>query len=182
MLKTLLTLLGIAGLVALLFFIYPSPNPATVPNSLEQNTEEVPGVTADLPSETGLLYQNEKYRFSLRYPEGLQIKEFDEGYDSATISFENLQSGEGFQIFVTPYLADTISDERFKKDQPSGVIMEPVEVIIDNMRATMFFGQNQTMGDTREVWFIKNKYLYEVTTYKQLDAWLATIMQSWKFL
>ena len=38
------------------------------------------------------------------------------------------------------------------------------------------------MGDAREVWFIKNGFLYEVTTYKELDAWLASIMQTWKFI
>jgi hypothetical protein len=37
------------------------------------------------------------------------------------------------------------------------------------------------MGDTREVWFIKGGFLYEVTTYKQLDTWLAQILQTWQF-
>ena len=38
------------------------------------------------------------------------------------------------------------------------------------------------MGDTREVWFINNGFLYEVATYKNLDAWLAELMSNWKFL
>lgn len=38
------------------------------------------------------------------------------------------------------------------------------------------------MGDTRELWFIHNGYLYEVATYKTLDAWLAGIMQMWQFV
>jgi hypothetical protein len=33
--------------------------------------------------------------------------------------------------------------------------------------------QNSVMGDTREIWFIHGGFLYEVTTYKQLDSWLA---------
>ena len=37
-------------------------------------------------------------------------------------------------------------------------------------------------GDTREVWFIHGGYLYEVTTYKELDIWLAGIMRTWKFI
>jgi hypothetical protein len=32
--------------------------------------------------------------------------------------------------------------------------------------------------DTREVWFIYNAFLYEVTTYNELDAWLQAILQS----
>jgi len=46
----------------------------------------------------------------------------------------------------------------------------------------MFFGKNLIMGDTQEVWFIKNGFLYEVTTYKELDQWLAGIMKTWKFM
>ena len=42
-------------------------------------------------------------------------------------------------------------------------------------------GERLRMGDTREVWFIHGGFLYEVTTYKQLDSWLAPIMQTWQF-
>jgi hypothetical protein len=38
------------------------------------------------------------------------------------------------------------------------------------------------MGDARELWFIRDGYLYEVTTYKPLDTWLADIMKTWQFL
>jgi hypothetical protein len=38
------------------------------------------------------------------------------------------------------------------------------------------------MGYTREVWLINNGFLYEVVTYKDLDAWLGTIMQTWEFI
>jgi hypothetical protein len=34
------------------------------------------------------------------------------------------------------------------------------------------------LNDTREVWFIYNAFLYEVTTYNELDAWLQAILQS----
>jgi len=45
----------------------------------------------------------------------------------------------------------------------------------------MFFGNNDVMGDTREVWFIHGGYLYEVTTYKPLETLLSQIIQSWTF-
>ena len=38
------------------------------------------------------------------------------------------------------------------------------------------------MGDTREVWLIHRDFLYEVTTYKPLDAWLTPILQILKFI
>lgn len=67
-------------------------------------------------------------------------------------------------------------------DLPSGVMKEPTVIVLDGTQATMFWSTNSIMGDTREVWFIKNGFLYEVVTYKELDTWLGQIMRSWKFL
>ena len=61
-------------------------------------------------------------------------------------------------------------------------MLQPTDVIVDGAHATMFFGNNAIMGDTREVWFIRGGFLYEVTTYKELDTWLGGIMRTWKFI
>ena len=126
-------------------------------------------------------YKSLIFRFFLFYPDDLKVKEYTGGSDS-TITFNNEKTGKGFQIFVIPYKEDKITPEQFKKDLPSGVVENPTEILIDGLNATMFYGKDATMGDTREVWFIKNGFLYEVTTYKDLDAWLSSIMQTWRFL
>ena len=76
-----------------------------------------------------------------------------------------------------------------QNSEPNGSVVwdraceiQPVNIIVDGTPATMFFGKNLIMGDTQEVWFIKNGFLYEVTTYKELDQWLAGIMKTWKFM
>lgn len=127
-------------------------------------------------------YRNIHYRFALFYPDSLTVKEYDEGNNARTISFENADASQGFEIFVVPYGARQVSSARFKMDEPSGVMQEPTDVIIGGVRATMFFGSNGVMGDTREVWFIHGGYLYEVVSYKALDTWLGNIMQTWKFI
>jgi hypothetical protein len=38
------------------------------------------------------------------------------------------------------------------------------------------------MNDTREVWFIHGNFLYELTTYKGVDAWQTQAIQSWHFI
>ncbi len=83
---------------------------------------------------------------------------------------------------MTPYAGKQIDTARLKLDEPSGVYLQPTDVIIDGTSATTFFSTNAIMGDTREVWFIKNGFLYEVTTYKELDTWLADILRTWKFI
>jgi hypothetical protein len=69
----------------------------------------------------------------------------------------------------------------FQLDEPSGVVNQPTHVTIDSVPATMFYGSNSIMGDTREIWFINAGLLYEVTTFKQLDTWLVPILQTWHF-
>ena len=85
-------------------------------------------------------------------------------------------------MYATPYRKAIIDVRRFRIDEPSGVIRDPKPLTVEGAAGTMFFGYNAIMGDTRELWFIKGGYLYEVTTYKELDDWLAGIMQTWKFL
>lgn len=126
-------------------------------------------------------YLNVERGFSLWYPKELKVKEHDEGDTTYTIVFSDELGEKSFQIFFTPYMGDTITSSRFLKDFPDGKFTEPVEVVIgDNMHALVFYSEG-TLGKLREVWFIHDDYLFEVTTYDTLDEWLAEIMKSWKF-
>jgi hypothetical protein len=126
-------------------------------------------------------YRNTQYHFSLFYPQDLKVTEYDEGNGAHTTIFEK-DYNTGFQIFVSPDGERQVSAVRFKMDEPSGVMESPQQITINGVPATAFFGANDVMGDTREVWFIKNGLLYEVTTYQVLDSWLAEIMKTWAFL
>ena len=75
-----------------------------------------------------------------------------------------------------------LETEKFKKDLPSGIVKDPADILIDGTKAVMFLSKNAMIGDTREVWFIKNGFLFEVVTYRDLDAWLSSIMQTWQWL
>jgi hypothetical protein len=53
----------------------------------------------------------------------------------------------------------------------AGVRNDPHEMTVDGMKALAFHGFDAAMGQTSEVWFIKNHFLYEVSTYKELESW-----------
>lgn len=129
-----------------------------------------------------LLYRNQQYHFSVYYPPNLQVHTYNEQGGAFTVALQDPTTNEGFEVYVTPYSGTQITEARFKLDEPSGVMDDPTNVIIDGVQATMFYGYNSIMGDTREVWFIKGGLLYEVATFKALDAWLAQIMQTWQFI
>ncbi len=127
-------------------------------------------------------YSDPNFHFSLAYPKDLEVHVYDEDDGSRTVAFEGQTPGIGFQVFVVPYDKPSIDDARFRADDPSGVMIEPQDISIGGVPAKIFYGHNDQMGDTREVWFIRNGYLYEVTGYKALDTWLADIMTTWKFI
>jgi hypothetical protein len=141
------------------------------------STPKTPRVSQDMYG-----YSNANFHFSLLFPKDLVAKEYKEQGGALTASFQDPKTNQGFQVYVTPFGGKQIDTARFRLDEPSGVFTQPTDVIVGGAHATMFFGKNAIMGDTREVWFIRGGFLYEVTTYKELDDWLAGIMQTWKFM
>lgn len=167
----------VVALLAAYIFLVTREEAPIVPADWGQVTE---GGERVIP-EGYVEYRGDAYGFSIAYPEELARKEFDEGGGATTILFGAKDRSKGFQVFVVPYGAEQIDKERFLTDVPSGEMNEPIDVLIDGVRATAFFSHNSVMGDTREVWFIKNGFLFEVTTYKEQDAWLAEIMRGWRW-
>lgn len=131
-----------------------------------------------------LQFISERFKFSLNYPETLEVEVFDEDDGAYTALFSSkTEAKNGFQIFVTPTNFDGISKERILNDNPSMIIEEPLDVILgDGTRALIFWSSDVAVGKTREVWFVQDKYLYQITTYEHLDTWLANIMKTWKFI
>ncbi len=127
-------------------------------------------------------YRNTAYRFSLLYPQELEVKEFPEKGNALTVTFQNSKEQKGFQIFIVPHPELQVSEERFKKDLPSGVRTDVTDVTIDGAIAAAFYSQNATLGETREIWFIRDGFLFEVTTLKSLATWLDAILRTWLFL
>src|SRR6266568_5409859 len=153
-------------------------------------TSKVPGI-ATLPTEEGINgtstrssvagfreYRNERYHFSLLFPENLHVSFFEDGAGSGTVTFENTDDPEdvvGFEIFVVPYNGNVIPEERFSLDEPSGIVKDRKNITVDGASGIGFYGLDERLLDTREVWFTHEGLLYEVTTFKVLDKWLEPI-------
>ena len=146
-----------------------------------------PALSSSTPPTTALgqdkrEYKNDAYHFKLAFPDTLHVVEYKEANDAITVTFESADKSQAFDVYVTPYGKAQIDQARFKLDEPSGRFLDPQDVLISGTRATLFTGYNPIMGDTREAWFIKGGFLYEVATYKGLDSWLGQVMQGWTFI
>ena len=184
---------GLAVICAVALGVYAFSNPV-------KNTPGVdlafPGVEMGQATSTGIsfpgrprvapagqtVYQSDHYHFSLFYPTELAQKIYDEGGGASTIVFQNPQDALGFEIFVVPYSDSQVSKARFLEDERSGVRTGVSNVTIDGVVAASFYGQNASLGDTSEIWFIRDGYLYEVAAPKSEAQWLSQIMSTWQFL
>lgn len=179
----------IGGIVAAAFFFSSRSDdtdaqPSDAGSALSEDAQDIAPTVPETRAVTEGWrdYENTDFRFGLLYPQELSVHEYRERDGALSVVFENPSTSEGFQIYVTPYAQSQITKERFQLDVSSGVMKEPTDIMVSSVRGTMFWSTNSIMGETREVWFINNGFLYEVVTYKDLDAWLGTIMQSWKFI
>lgn len=129
-----------------------------------------------------LEYRNEYYGFSLLYPEYLLVALRDEGSGAATITFQNEERQEGFQLFIVPYFEDGISEERFRQDVPSGVREELQNITVADATGAMFYSEDATLGATREVWFLYRQFLYEATAPRPLEPLLTEVIGTWQFI
>jgi len=138
-------------------------------------------ITTQINGDKTLEYKNTTRQFSILYPEDLSFKEYDEGGGTYTIVFEDEAGEKGFQIFFTPYSEPQVSPERFLLDVPSGVRKDVLNLEVDGVLGTSFSSTNASLGETWEVWFIHDGYLFELTTLKPLENLLDEIVQTWKF-
>jgi len=162
----------------------PTTAPTTVHLAVQPPSEALSAISpsARTPPVGTKEYRSARYHFSLFYPQELTVEEHSEGGGAATITFQNIEKAEGFQLFIVPYSEPQVSAERFKRDIPSGVRNNLTNITVDGATGAAFYSTNTELGDTREVWFVHGGFLYEVTTLKPLDAWLGAIIQTWKFV
>ena len=138
------------------------------------------------------------YGFSLNFPINMTASNFKEG-DGEQIIFQGdngSPAGEWFQMYVSPWDEDEdITVARIKQDLPEIMITDPKRVVLGPKQAEgigpnalIFYSQDSGLGDTREIWFIYPEpgrgvysYLYQVTTYKRLDAMIGKILSTLSF-
>ena len=121
--------------------------------------------------------------YYFKYPNDFTVIEFSEAENTDTILVRKKDSKESFQIFINPFdEPGPLTKERVLEDLPDLIIKNPEQRVLKNGAvALIFFSEEPSIGTTREIWFIYNNYLYQVSTYKELDSLVASILSTWRF-
>ena len=132
-------------------------------------------------------FSDPRYGFSLDHPASWRHSNVqDDEYGGEVFLFEGPGAGEGFQIFLSPFdePLDVLTPERIREDVPAIAIENPQVVVVGQggqFRALIFFSNDESLGRTREVWFIHEGYLYQLTVPAGRDAEIARVMGTWEF-
>ncbi|MBI2624580.1 hypothetical protein HYW67_03785 [Candidatus Parcubacteria bacterium] len=193
-----LVLAGIFAFVSL----RRSPQPAAVSenpivktggaDALAGGSDPTSRKSLESAGETGaLVYTHPKPYFSFRYPAGFTVTALPPDDNGETVLMRNPNDQkQEFQIRISEFdepfdpaqgKPGPITPERIRKDIPDMAIDTPQTVSVGGENALAFLSRDDSLGNTREVWFVSGGYLYQITAYAEMDDLLGKILQTWEF-
>ena len=132
-------------------------------------------------------YENDDYGFGFKYPDGFNVMEMPIESGQVLI-LQNQKTDVGLQIMITQYdgTEESLTAESVKQSVPDLTIKEPQELFIGESGAKgkglAFVSDNAEFGGkSREVWFIYNGNLYQMSTYLDYDELIKGILNNWEF-
>jgi|SRR3989338_6106682 len=158
------SLAGIAVVAGFLAFIYfGSDKPSNMKN-------EILGKPAAISTYFNIKYPNEYKVFSIS-PEPSQ--------ELTTI--ENSE-GKGFQIFSMPFDEEgPMTEERIRKDLPDAQINDSGLAELDGVKSLVFYGFDEDLGETFEVWSVYNGRLYQIMGKKVDEETIVKTLNTWQW-
>lgn len=127
-------------------------------------------------------YDDSVYGFSFKYPQEFNVGRFLDDYREHIV-VQNADKRQGFQIVISPFDEEIdITRERIKEDIRDISVEDPQPVELGKYgKGLAFLSRNNSFGKSREVWFVFDGNLYQVSTYASLDTLLQAVMNSWQF-
>lgn len=193
----------ILGIIIGLFFIFgnkentPTDTSVWAPpkeNEGENGDAESLGLNNNIPvqtlnAENSKLFEHTQLRFSFRFPSDMTLSTLPnlvEGVPAGeVILVQNSNAGRGFQITISPFdePGNILTKERIQADVPDLKIIDPKPLLIgESGQGLAFLSDNdQFGGNSREVWFVFNGNLYQISTYAHLDPILQSVFATWTF-
>jgi len=121
-------------------------------------------------------YENSEFGFSLKLPEGFEIKNLEEVNGEMFL----VEGGDyQMQIFVSDFdEAIALTVERIKRDIPDLQMQDVGEIEVGGAGAVSFTDAEQ---NTREIWFVRNYKLYQISSSPEESEISNTIIGSWSW-
>lgn len=129
-------------------------------------------------------YENARFGFGLKMPEGFSTQEMPDSEGVSTIVLQN-RKGQGIQILITPLqeAPRELTEAMVRRDIPDMQVTDVQVVEVgEKHRGIAFLSDNEAFnGASREVWFFFRGNLYQISTYAHLDTLLQEMFATWQF-
>lgn len=115
--------------------------------------------------------------FSFKYEEGMKATQnIVEGGEIITVEKD---PEHGFQVFTMPLEErGPLTKERIMLDLPDIFIENDRPARLDGVEVLTFNSENE-IGETFEVWAIKNGKLYQIISPRNQEKWLIGVLETW---
>lgn len=150
-------------------------------------SSSAPQINIEFPWELGQpqTYEQPEDNFTFSYPQKLNVTEtaIEEIEGGKRILVESEEPKKGFEMIILPFdETGLLTAERIRQDLPD-MLMENIRNILisNNITAISFDSIDENIGETHEVWFVYNGYLYQARTYRDFGQTMEAILQTWKF-
>jgi hypothetical protein len=159
-------------------------------NASSTDVNNIPNVAQVIFGSLVHTYQDSAYHFSINYPDGYtpsNVSDPSAGGSTILIQDNSTNGDGGIQIFISPYTDPdkNITPDFIAANAPDVTVKNPQEVDMSagGGKGLAFESNNAAFGGaSREVWFVYNGNLYQISTYLQYGNLLQTMMGTWKFL
>lgn len=129
-------------------------------------------------------YTDKKGRFSFTYPEGFTVNVIKEDDNIDILTLNKSSTDIGLQVrIIDAKEAVAITEDKIVADVPDMLVNEGVAVAINSKgKGLMFVSDSEDFGgNSREVWFSKGNFVYQLSAKMEYDDLAKTILNSWKF-
>lgn len=179
----ILIILIVAGVGFVSYKMYKSNKSYSSNDANKTNGSNATNQTAEAPKPQGpLVYTHPEFGFTVSAPEGFTAGSFPDGEDGNTTLIQNSAKNYSMQIFVRPFAeTSALTAERIHKEIPDMKMENPMEVKIGEIPAVAFYTTSDSGLKTREVWFINNKNLFQISADAKFDNITGSIMENWRW-
>lgn len=130
-------------------------------------------------------FTDEIGRFSFQYPKEFLVTTQSMGDFGDAILVRDPQSKLEIQIAIFAFDEDeALIRERILLDLPDMIIEKEQNVLIGEKKdisALLFSSSDPDVGNTKEVWFARAGFLYQVSTLAENEVALGTFLEKWYF-
>lgn len=149
-------------------------------NEIKFGNEEAEKYSLEKEQNPGQVYNHQSPNFSFPYPEGFKVSSFIQSGQEMVL-VQNNKKAHAFQIALSFFDEpnNSLNADRIRRDIVDLNMEDPKQINIGEKGSGVSFVDKDT--GMREVWFVYNNFLYQITATRESEGLLEAVLENWSF-